>query len=455
MKAELKNAKSDFIHHCLEQLPLLKSTAFSERISDQLICPMNFVLPPTVLPQVQRLASLVDKIVTSQIYQDMVFGESDPKAGSTVSGTCVDFNEFKKATHRAICNSYDLHLTADGEIRLIEINTDAAFYFLGAALAQSRGLSFAGREPPLQKMRKRIEEECATWTGAVAGTLVNSIAITDQNPSEQKLYSEFLYFQEWGKAQGWQTDILNTEDLLYIDSRLQSRTTGEKTWDFIYNRSTDFLFSEKISEPLKSAYLSRALCVSPHPKEYALLANKMNLQILRDADLARACGLDKHQIDFLQQVIPVAEELRPDNKDHIWSHRKEYFFKPAQSFGSKQAFRGASISRKAFEEYFNNEGKVIAQGYWPALELEVPSGTSEEQDRKSLEGITADKFKYDLRFYFYKNAVDFGLARLYEGQVTNLRAQGGGFSPLQFTNRQITSPELQWPALRERAISSR
>lgn len=48
-------------------------------------------------------------------------------------------------------------------------------------------------------------------------------------------------------------------------------------------------------------------------------------------------------------------------KDQVWSDRKKYFFKPKNAFGSKQTFRGSSISRKAFEDICNEN--FIAQEF--------------------------------------------------------------------------------------------
>ena len=88
------------------------------------------------------------------------------------------------------------------------------------------------------------------------------------------------------------------------------------------------------------------------------------------------------------------------------------------------------INDKAFEEYFATPEPMIAQDLWPALELQTPGG---EQ-----------KFKYDLRFYFYKDQVQMGLARLYEGQVTNLRAIGGGFTAIAWSEgAAVVKPMLR------------
>jgi hypothetical protein len=114
-------------------------------------------------------------------------------------------------------------------------------------------------------------------------------------------------------------------------------------------------------------------------------------------------------------------ECRPiteTNRDQIWSERKKYFFKPMQDFGSKGSFKGANISRRAFEELLSK--RALAQEYISAPEIEV------QQSEGPL------KFKYDLRFYTYQNQVQLVMARLYQGQTTNLKTPGGGFACVDF-----------------------
>jgi hypothetical protein len=56
----------------------------------------------------------------------------------------------------------------------------------------------------------------------------------------------------------------------------------------------------------------------------------------------------------------------------------------------------------------------------PAPEIDIP------YDNQNLH------FKYDLRFYFFEVEIHLGMARLYQGQVTNLQTPLGGLTPLEF-----------------------
>jgi hypothetical protein len=92
------------------------------------------------------------------------------------------------------------------------------------------------------------------------------------------------------------------------------------------------------------------------------------------------------------------------------------FFKPATGYGSKAAYRGDKITKRVWEEIL--QGDYVAQ-------LQVPP---------SERGILVDEektaLKMDIRAYVYEGKIQLLAARLYQGQTTNFRTQGGGFAPV-------------------------
>jgi hypothetical protein len=62
----------------------------------------------------------------------------------------------------------------------------------------------------------------------------------------------------------------------------------------------------------------------------------------------------------------------------------------------------------------------VAQEFAPPAEVDVL------QDGQNL------KMKYDLRCYTYKDELQLVIARLYQGQTTNLKTVGGGFAIVDF-----------------------
>ncbi|MCD6042842.1 MAG: hypothetical protein K0R40_2445, partial [Burkholderiales bacterium] len=89
------------------------------------------------------------------------------------------------------------------------------------------------------------------------------------------------------------------------------------------------------------------------------------------------------------------------------------FFKPATGYGSKAAYRGEKLTRRVWME--------ILQGDYVAQDLVAPSERRTGPERS---------MKVDIRNYVYAGAVQLLAARLYQGQTTNFRTEGGGFAPV-------------------------
>lgn len=286
--------------------------------------------------------------------------------------------------NNSILMSYDFHLTDNEELKLIEINTNASFLAIGSFMNKAHGLP----EFDFEILKQDINNELKLFGRSVKNP---NIAIIDEKPSEQRLFSEFLLYQQIFNEWGWHCEIKDITEVTGLE-------------DIIYNRYTDFYLHEKKSAQLFDFYQNKKICFSPHPYEYFLLADKQRL-----IDIS---GQKLLNIPQILKCFPVLE----DNKEELWTQRKGLFFKPLRSFGSKQAYRGASISRKAFDEL--TSGEFIAQEYIPPGEkiISTPDGDS--------------KFKFDLRCYAYQGQLEFITARVYQGQVTNMRTPYGGFAPV-------------------------
>ena len=54
----------------------------------------------------------------------------------------------------------------------------------------------------------------------------------------------------------------------------------------------------------------------------------------------------------------------------------------------------------------------------------------------SVRLVSGEEYKFDLRFYVYRDALQLMVARVYQGQVTNLRTPGGGFAAVRVVDAQ-------------------
>lgn len=387
------NCKSDFIHQLRTQFPELARKPLEALVNENLISPFTVKLPSSVLKQAQRTISLLFSLREKQSYKDHY-------------SKLIAEKDLQDPGNKSIMMSYDFHVDENQNLKLIEINTNAAFLILGHQLYKMKSQPLPISDFSLQEIAENILSELRLQHKEPSSNL--KISIIDEKPEEQRLFIEFLVYNEFFKSLGWDSRIQDYKDL-FQDFKP----------DFIYNRYTDFFLTEPTSTTLRKKFLDREICLSPNPYEYLLLADKQRLIDWVQPGFLESHGVAGDDLALLKTVLPQAYDLCETSAEEIWSLRKKLFFKPKNAFGSKQSFRGSSISRKAFEELLKDS--TIAQEFVPAPEqtFETPEGPQ--------------NFKFDLRCYAYQGRLQLIVARLYQGQVTNLRTPYGGFGTIQFT----------------------
>lgn len=385
--------KSEFIQQLRSTFPGLQEKPLENLVHENLISPFTIKLPRSVLEQAQKAISLLFSLREKQSYKDYYQNFTNEKG-------------LRDPGNKSIMMSYDFHVDENQNLKLIEINTNAAFLILGHQLYQMRKQALPVSDFSLQEIANDIQTELRLQGKIPSSNL--KISIIDDKPEEQRLFVEFLAYNELFKSLGWDSRIQDYKDLFQ-----------DFHPDFIYNRYTDFFLTEPSSATLKEKFLSREVCLSPNPYEYLLLADKQRLIDWVQPGFLESHGIHGEDLSLLKTILPQSYDLCSENAEEIWAQRKKLFFKPKNAYGSKQSFRGSSISRKAFEELLKDE--TIAQEFVPAPEqnFETPSGPQ--------------NFKFDLRCYAYQGRLQLIIARLYQGQVTNLRTPYGGFGTVQFS----------------------
>jgi hypothetical protein len=314
---------------------------------------------------------------------------------------------------------YDFHLGPEAP-RLIEINTNAGGAILNALLARAQRAccdevaAFVNAPMPAADLERRFFDMFhAEWRAAGRAGLPGRIAIVDEEPEQQFLYPEFLLFAQLFRRFGVDAVVLSPRELTFADGVLRD---AQGPIDFVYNRLTDFSLEAATNADLRAAYLAGAIVLSPHPRAYALYADKRNLSLLSDPARLREWGVTEPTIGVLVDGIARTELVTPEATERLWSLRRKLFFKPATGYGSKAAYRGDKLTRRVW-------GEILA-GSYVAQDLVTPS------ERRT--GPQSD-MKVDIRNYVYAGAVQLVAARLYQGQTTNLRTPGGGFAPVLTT----------------------
>lgn len=320
------------------------------------------------------------------------------------------------AKNDSVLMAYDFHSDNDGNLSLIEINTNASGFLIADLLYQAHGLTPMVDSKPLNSLISSFANEYQLCHGS--SQALKKIAIIDEKPREQKMYLEFLMYKSLFEKQGWNPSIHDQSELTLNQDRVLQTSEGEPI-DLVYNRSTDFLLQNPDCKNLREAYIKGTGCFSPHPKEYVYLADKQRLIEMSQPGWLEKTGLALEKIEAIRKVlVPTLEMQSAGDPEEIWAKRKKMFFKPKRAYGGKSAYRGSSISRKHFERLLQEE--VLVQEFRPAQKIEF-------QQQKD--------WKFDLRFYVYQNKIQLSVARLYKGQLTNFATENGGFAAIQFKTK--------------------
>jgi hypothetical protein len=320
---------------------------------------------------------------------------------------------------------YDFHVTPAGP-RLIEINTNAGGAVVNglhtAALCDPVRLACLCADlMPVETMEERLVGQFVAEFEAVrgAGARPRRVAIADEMPERQFLYPEFELMRGLLGRHGIEAHICDTGDLAWGGGALE---LGGVAVDLVYLRDTDFTLETPRTAALRAGYLARAVVVTPSPREYFLLADKRRLGLLSSPEALAAAGATAEEAALFAAVVPETRLLRELDAERVWRERGEWVFKPATAFGSRAVYRGDKISRRRFEEVCATPG-YLAQRRAPPGEIDVETSDGPR------------RMKFDVRAYAYRGEILLLGARAYQGQVTNLRSPGGGFSAICVARR--------------------
>ena len=317
------------------------------------------------------------------------------------------------------CMGFDFHLGANGA-QLIEINTNAGGALLNVALARAQqscceAMDWAfPAKPRADNLEQTLFEMfVAEWRLQRGAAPLRSVLIVDDEPAAQYLASEFELFRQLFARFGLTAAIADPSALAWQGGQLWH--AGAPV-DMVYNRVTDFYLSEPGHLALRQAYEAGAVVLTPDPHAHALYADKRNLIALGQDERLAAWGASAADRTLLQAGVPPTELVTPEHADELWARRRALFFKPVAGFGAKAAYRGDKLTRRVWAEIL--AGEFVAQA------LVAPG-----QRLIELDGVRTD-LKFDIRAYAYAGQVQLLAARMYAGQTTNFRTEGGGFAPV-------------------------
>ncbi|MBF0381442.1 MAG: hypothetical protein HQL69_10510 [Magnetococcales bacterium] len=304
--------------------------------------------------------------------------------------------------HDGVMMGYDFHLTPDGP-RLIEVNTNAG----GMMLAWQSDVNPRALNTLLNTFYKEMKLFSNNKT-----TQPKRLVIIDKEPQKQYLYPEMQQFAALFRSRGIITDVVDPDQLQADGNGVFYN--GERV-DFIYNRVCDFYLEEEYMAGIKAAYLNRAVCLSPNPRAYGLLADKRRLLLFNDKSRLNTIGLEPKLQKILTEVTPECCLLEDFEPEIFWQQRRKWVVKPVAAFGSRGVIVGKGISRARFAT-LDPKTTLVQQ-------LIPPSTTICPWSEKPM--------KTDLRLFVYQKKILGVTARIYRGQVTSFKEPGSGYAPIK------------------------
>ena len=366
--------------------PCFENLDWRKTISEEVIS-----LPYKVFSQIQKTVSSLASLKKSDSYRILLEKESP-----------FPLNH----SQESLLMAYDFHVSENGEIKLIEVNTNASGFLVSALISQVHGL---GSETALSTLKNSFKKEWEKFQGTSSPP--KKVLIIDKKPLEQKMHIEFLMYKDFLNSFGWPTEIYESQNLK-LNSQKKIVDLHQNVVDFIYNRTVDFYF--KKHSDLAQAYLFQTCCISPHPSDYYLLADKIRLcDWFERLDSLFSSQEEK---DFMKQILLPTWVLNAENQEKAWKGKKNYFFKPLQSYGGRQAYRGKGLTHPRFQEIIKDS--FLFQDYCK------PGSFIDKKEQK---------WKFDLRAFVYADEIQHIAVRLYQGQVTNFQHLGGGFASVRFS----------------------
>jgi hypothetical protein len=314
--------------------------SLTEASWDHLVSPYSIDLPKSVLTSVQAAVSAAYHLSRRDTYQAKLDAQTHMPP---------------QIRNDSVLMAYDFHTDENGRPHLIEINTNASGYLV-SALMNSAHTS----QPVLTS--DAAGELKQSFAAEMAAKSTPHIAIVDDDLDNQKMYLEFLMYRDLFDHWGWPAKIGEAASLRLRDGSLY---LDDFKIGLVYNRCTDFYFTEDAHASLREAWRQGAAVISPQPREYFLLADKQRLIDLGRPGWLESAGATEDEIAALRSVlIPSSDKNDFETVERLWEMRKTLFFKPKRSYGGKSVYRGESVSRKVFDRLMDED--PLIQKFVPA-----------------------------------------------------------------------------------------
>lgn len=388
------NQHQSFYQEYIKQLHKHYPSTASKNLALPAISPFVINITQNIVDQISGIVKICYKMAHLKKYEQIIQTNKNVYLNTTASDSSV-------------LMSYDFHLDFENNLKLIEVNTNASGYLISELVSKVHQKNLQNISSNTQEvLKKSFENEWEYYAGKHKP--ISRILIADHQIKDQKMYIEFLMYKELFNTWGWACDLHEIKDL-NINTQGILVDSHKKQVSMIYNRCTDFYFDDL--PYLKKSFINKTCCISPHPREYLLLADKNRLCEWSSADFLDALNLSAEDTQYIKKIVPFTTSVNSFSASELWKKRKQFFFKPNNGYGGKSVYRGKNISHNMFDRVIKELG--IVQKLIPPSVFIDASNT---------------KWKYDLRAYVYKDKVQKIIARVYQGQVTQFKTPLSGMA---------------------------
>ena len=358
------------------------------------VSPFLIPLSQNKVEEISHLVKLLYRMTHSKLYKESIK---------------TDQSEYLKMNNldTSLLMSYDFHLDHNKNLKLIEVNTQSSGYLVSDLVDQVNGMKKES-ERSLLSLKKSFEQEWQNFSSETS--FPSHTLIVDHQIKSQKMYLEFLMYKDLLHLWKWPCQLEEIENL-DINSQGVLVDSQNKKVEMVYNRCTDFYFENLPN--VKKVFLNQKCCISPHPREYLLLADKMRLCEWSSKDFLNKLGLNLEDKEIIQKTVPFTALINSISSNELWKKRKKLFFKPLRGYGGKSVYRGKSISRNMFDRIIKEKG-IFQKIVPPSLFVDTHG----------------KEWKYDIRAYAYRDQVQKISARIYQGQLTQFQTPLSGFASI-------------------------
>ncbi|WP_428356361.1 hypothetical protein [Methyloprofundus sp.] len=312
--------------------------------------------------------------------------------------------------HFSVLMGYDFHIADTQQVKLIEVNNNAGGLWFAARSYQIDATDFPKKLAA--KLLNTFLQEYRLFRQDPSAR-PRLIAIIDQLPEQQFLYAEMQVFARLFEQAGIKAVIIDPAQIEIKNTRLYYQ---DQAIDLIYNRHCDFYLNSSEMQPIAQAWQQKSVCLTPNPRIYGLLADKQRMVDWSHNDFFKDL-LSPAEAARLQQAIPHTQLLSSHPEETLWAERKQKVFKPTTSYASRGVYVGDKLTKSKLNSLVPHE-TLVQQRIKPTI-THAPDG---------------EKFKTDFRLFVYRKTILAVSARLYRGQVTNLRTTNGGFSKIKIVS---------------------